>query len=258
MKKLIIVSLVVLLLAGTAGAVKLQNVYARYSFDAAAPLAESMGACPDLVLTTVTIQGQDTPTVGVAAGYSGEAFECLDWGLVDAFAREVCNAPFEAGFSGGEGHIVIDMWVSLVETPGVGNWGTFFGGTGASYDLFIGEDAGGAWLGFWSYDTQGIGALKSDPLTWNADQWYNLTFVADETNNRIYIMRDGVEVATHDIDESVDMSAFSQSSLGTIGSHSNGNDGIKGKIDELRIGQIPEPATICLLGLGGLLLRRKR
>ena len=256
MKKLI-VSLMVLALVGSASAVALQSVYAEYSFDAGAPLADSTGNYPDLVLGGAA-------TAGIAAGVSGEAFESPGWHGSSGYAMTVYDAAFASGFSGGAGNIALDMWINLRELPqDVGLWGaTIFGGTGADFDLYIagGDAAGELKLAFWSSPLASI--LWSPSMPWDVDEWYNITWIFSEDTDTRDILVDGVSVASGAIPESEDIGGYfgTETNTGHINSHSQfpGDHGAWMLIDELRVGTIPEPTTICLLGLGGLLLRRKR
>jgi len=83
--------------------------------------------------------------------------------------------------------------------------------------------------------------------------WHHLTMVYNGTSESLYV--DGVLDAQAASGGSINVNEYPV----WIGSnYCNPTRFITGLIDNVQVSNVPEPATICLLGLGGLLLRRRK
>ena len=83
--------------------------------------------------------------------------------------------------------------------------------------------------------------------------WHHLEMVYNGTSESLYV--DGVLEAQAASTGSINVNSYPV----WIGSnYCNVTRFITGLIDNVQVSNVPEPATICLLGLGGLLLRRRK
>lgn len=217
---------------------------------------------------------QDTATANpsdarfISGGKFGGGFE--NYGGTDLYDRARPNGNGLDLFpSGADPSLSVECWVKFDSLTGAqylidkkGSDTTSFGG------YYIEKSADGRLWFSLGDGTQNIRIITETTanggLAWEIDQWYHIagTWDADDDTARLY--RDGVEVGSK---QSLGSSIVNISARPVnIGNRATSPYGaLNGVIDDLRISDVayqyvvPEPATMIILGLGGvmMLIRRK-
>ncbi len=271
MRKLI-VCLVVCCLVGSASAGTWQTGYdgteagtlALWKFDGATDTARQaeIGSGSNYAIDSWGYQGTGGTTpdsTSETGGKFGGAYVSTTEGYGEA------TNGF-SGWSSSDNHKRIELWFtvdsSVLNTDGTWNTGNLGVKTWemellhAGFGIYL-ENSTDKMVDQSGYDNGGN--FASDALTWAPDTWYHYaTEYRDSTHAdpgaTMYL--DGVVIATDD--RSVIWGDGANADL-RFGNYASTYDlGLVGKIDEVRISVVPEPATMALLGLGGLLIRRKR
>jgi len=157
------------------------------------------------------------------------------------------NAQFALG--GGAGKL--DFWVL--------NDGVYGNGSDViienEYDDYTVQRSGSTDVAYSKWN--GIGTIIHTVNLYDG-QWHHIVTSFNEAAGTQDYVIDGIKISgasAGTLNQSAgDLYVGAYSGVGTYG----GNYSWHGYIDDLVIHDIPEPATLCLLGLGGLLLRRKR
>jgi hypothetical protein len=158
-----------------------------------------------------------------------------DWNPVDS---EVTVLPSD--------QLVLDIWTDAA-IPDAPTWALYCDTTLGSISggAYVGPDDGGNILGFIMDDAVGNGIV---PPAGQNGVWGGIAVFAGSGVPADTLLYDEIVFHCENIGETV-------ISLGLV----NPDTGeIIEVMDQVVIHQIPEPATIALLGLGGLLLRRKK
>lgn len=131
--------------------------------------------------------------------------------------------------------------VDLVLTHGHGGAGYCISADGNQWSLFVGGS--------------GFGTLEAGSSDFTLNEWHHLVMTKDPTVNggAATLFVNGVQASQHGFVHWVPV----VDQFG-IGNQVTGGHGFTGQIDEVTLTAIPEPATMMLLGLGGLLFRRKK
>lgn len=161
---------------------------------------------------------------------------------------------YDTNLTGSVQTFSIDLYVGSdwdTQTRYTGIWGTGFDATNtvSAYPILAFRNAEGDTSGFYTYDYVNDGWLNQTLVT-NFDEWYNLKFVLTVGTGVEYFVN-GVSIGTFADADTI--------SLGNVILNTkNYGEDYNVYYDNFTATAVPEPATLCLLGLGGLLLRKRR
>jgi len=251
-KKLLVV-LFVFCVAGIASAVTWTEI-GHWSFDNSANLAQNQYGVPSYV----------TGTPAVEPGISGSAMACNNTGLSIAVPQSAWSQLLKSSYVMYDFYVYGKSALGFADVESIAfQWEA--SGQGA-YLASLGDIHGGikgfCWLNGDNYYQQITGWPNPGDTRWAdalLDKWAHVQMVYQNNNFSMYL-NGSLFVSGQTIMAAGPSTGIAGTvTYGQIGgrTYPGGADNVRGLMDEFKI-FIPEPATICMLGLGGLALLRKK